>query len=39
VPIVEREPDSPVAQVFMLIAERIAARTSVQGFFEETGAT
>jgi len=38
VPIVEREPDSPVAQVFMLIAERIAARTSVQGFFEETGA-
>jgi ATP-binding protein involved in chromosome partitioning len=39
VPIVEREPDSPVAQVFMLIAERIAARTSVQGFLEETGAT
>jgi ATP-binding protein involved in chromosome partitioning len=38
VPIVEREPDSPVAQVFMLIAERIAARTSVQGFFEETAA-
>jgi ATP-binding protein involved in chromosome partitioning len=36
VPIVEREPDSPVAQVFMLIAERIAARTSVQGFFEKT---
>jgi len=36
VPIVEREPDSPVTQVFMLIAERIAARTSVQGFFEET---
>jgi len=38
VPIVEREPDSPVTQVFMLIAERIAARTSVQGFFEGTGA-
>jgi ATP-binding protein involved in chromosome partitioning len=38
VPIVEREPDSPVAQVFMGIAERIAARTSVQGFFEETPA-
>ncbi|GAF95667.1 unnamed protein product, partial [marine sediment metagenome] len=37
VPIVEREPDSPVTQVFMLIAERIAARTSVQGFFEKTG--
>jgi ATP-binding protein involved in chromosome partitioning len=36
VPIVEREPDSPVSQVFMLIAERIAARTSVQGFFEKT---
>ena len=38
VPIVERDPDSPVAQVFMLIAERIAARTSVQGFFEKTPA-
>jgi len=36
VPIVAREPDSPVTQVFMLIAERIAARTSVQGFREET---
>jgi ATP-binding protein involved in chromosome partitioning len=35
VPIVEREPDSPAAQVFMLIAERVAARTSVQRFFEE----
>jgi len=39
VPIVEREPDSPVAQVFMLIAERIAARTSVQGFFEKKAAS
>lgn len=38
VPIVERDPDSPVAQVFMLIAERIAARTSVHGFFEEKAA-
>jgi ATP-binding protein involved in chromosome partitioning len=37
VPIVEREPDSPVAKVFTLIAERIAARTSVQGFSEKTG--
>jgi ATP-binding protein involved in chromosome partitioning len=37
VPIVAQEPDSPVTQVFMLIAERIAARTSVQGFFEKTG--
>ena len=32
VPIVERDPDSPVAQVFTAIAERIAARASVQGF-------
>jgi ATP-binding protein involved in chromosome partitioning len=39
VPIVERDPNSPVSQVFMLIAERIAARTSVQGFFEQTTAT
>lgn len=38
VPIVVRDPDSPVTQVFMLIAERIAARTSVQGFFEDTPA-
>jgi hypothetical protein len=37
VPIVEREPDSPASQVFMLIAERIAAHTSVQGFFDKTG--
>ena len=39
VPIVEQEPDSPVAQVFMLIAERIAARTSMQRFSEEKAAT
>ncbi|MGQ9571979.1 MAG: Mrp/NBP35 family ATP-binding protein [Dehalococcoidia bacterium] len=32
VPIVEREPDSTVAQVFMALAERIAAQTSVHGF-------
>ena len=38
VPIVEREPDSPVAQVFMLIAERIAAHTSVQRFSEDKAA-
>jgi hypothetical protein len=31
-PIVERDPDSPVAQVFMAISERIAARASVQRF-------
>jgi ATP-binding protein involved in chromosome partitioning len=36
VPIVEREPDSPVALEFRRIAERIAARASVQSFFEET---
>ena len=35
VPIVERDPDSPVAQVFMRIAENIAARVSVQRFSEE----
>jgi ATP-binding protein involved in chromosome partitioning len=35
VPIVARDPDSPVAQVLMLIAERIAARTSAQGFSEK----
>ncbi len=39
VPIVEHDPDSPVAQVFTLIAERIAARTSVQGFSEKTTAS
>jgi ATP-binding protein involved in chromosome partitioning len=36
VPIVEQEPDSPASQVFMLIAERIAAHTSVHGFFDKT---
>jgi ATP-binding protein involved in chromosome partitioning len=35
VPIVERDPDSPVAQVFMAISERIAARASVQRFSQE----
>ena len=38
VPIVERDPDSPVAQEFKRIAERIAARVSVQDFFEEAPA-
>jgi len=38
VPIVEQEPDSPVAQVFMLIAEHIAAHTSVQRFSDEKAA-
>jgi len=36
VPIVERDPDSPVAQVFMAISERIAARASVQRFSQGT---
>jgi len=34
VPIVERDPESPVAKEFMTISERIAARASVQRFFE-----
>jgi len=34
VPIVERDPESPVAKEFMAVSERIAARASVQGFFE-----
>ena len=34
VPIVERDPESPVAKEFMAISERIAARASVQRFFE-----
>jgi len=35
VPIVESDPDSPVAQAFMEIARRVAARTSVQRFSAE----
>jgi ATP-binding protein involved in chromosome partitioning len=35
VPIVESDPDSPVAQAFMEIARRVAARTSVQRFSTE----
>jgi hypothetical protein len=31
---VERDPESPVAKEFMAISERIAARASVQRFFE-----
>jgi len=34
VPIVERDPESPVAEEFMTISERIAARASVQRFVE-----
>ena len=35
VPIIEADPDSPVAQVFMEIARRVAARVSVQRFSAE----
>jgi ATP-binding protein involved in chromosome partitioning len=35
VPIVESDPDSPVAQAFSAIAQQVAARTSVQHFFSE----
>ena len=35
IPIVEGQPESPVAKVFSEIAQRIAAKTSVQHFFAE----
>lgn len=35
VPIVEAAPDSPVAQAFNAIAQKVAAKTSVQHFFTE----
>ena len=35
VPIVEADPESPVAQAFIAIAQKVAARTSVQHFFTE----
>ena len=35
IPIVESDPDSPVAAAFSAIAQRIAAKTSVQHFFAE----
>ncbi len=35
VPIVESDPESPVAQAFSAIAQKVAARTSVQHFFAE----
>lgn len=38
VPIVESDPDSPVARAFAEIAQKVAARTSVQHFFAETTA-
>jgi ATP-binding protein involved in chromosome partitioning len=39
VPIVESDPDSPVARAFAEIAQRVAAKTSVQHFFAETVAS
>jgi ATP-binding protein involved in chromosome partitioning len=36
VPVTERSPDSPAAQAFMAVAEKIAARCSVQNYLEET---
>ncbi|MEK7247689.1 MAG: Mrp/NBP35 family ATP-binding protein [Chloroflexota bacterium] len=39
VPIVESDPDSPVAKAFAEIAQRVAAKTSVQHFFAETAAS
>ena len=35
IPIVESQPESPVAEAFGAIAQRIAAKTSVQHFFAE----
>ncbi len=39
VPIVESDPDSPVAHAFSAIAQRVAAKTSVQHFFAESAAS
>lgn len=39
VPIVESNPESPVAKAFGEIAQRVAAKTSVQHFFAETAAS
>jgi ATP-binding protein involved in chromosome partitioning len=35
-PVTQKAPDSPSAQAFMAIAEKIAARCSVQNYLEET---
>ena len=35
-PIVDSDPDRPVAQAFAEIAQKVAAKTSVQHFFAET---
>jgi ATP-binding protein involved in chromosome partitioning len=39
VPIVEASPDSPVSLAFSEIAQKVAAKTSVQHFFAETAAS
>ena len=38
VPIVESDPESPVAQAFVEIAQKVAAKTSVQHFFAQPAA-
>jgi ATP-binding protein involved in chromosome partitioning len=38
VPITESEPDSPQAEAFVALAEKVAARCSVLGFMEDAGA-
>src|SRR5438309_1040121 len=38
VPVVEAAPESPVAQAFSAIAQKVAAKTSVQHFFAEPAA-
>ncbi len=38
VPIVESDPDSPIARTFAEIAQKVAAKTSVQHFFAEPAA-
>ena len=35
-PVTERSPDSPAAKAFMAVAEKIAARCSVQNYLEES---
>jgi len=39
IPIVESDPESPVARAFAAIAQTVAARTSVQHFFAQTAAS
>jgi len=39
IPIVESDPDAPVARAFAEIAQTVAAKTSVQHFFATTAAS